>query len=280
MDYSEYGDVPASPQALLYELVHLIIGQLDTTDKHTLNACSLVCKDWLAMSRSESGAFSTVKITRETSLGFLALIQSPLSSINVHIRTLYLVERGDSGRAWLEEDVPLVAPKLPRVTSLRISAFLNDGLSIRTQTALTAAFGKTLTSLSMMGPRFSSFGDVMRFVCAFRALEHLESLVMWKTDAPPQEDVSLPLHLCSLRLMAWSSKCFMEWAVAHPAVPPISTLAVFGITSVQASVISQFISEIADHLVNISLHFEEDEEKALGSILSDNSQPQNQIPDF
>ncbi|RDB30084.1 hypothetical protein Hypma_013906 [Hypsizygus marmoreus] len=51
-------------------------------------------------------------------------------------------------------------------------------------------------------------------------------------------------------------------------VPPISTLALFGITAAHAPTISQFISKIDGYPLALSLHFSEGEKDALDIISS------------
>ncbi|RDB30086.1 hypothetical protein Hypma_013907 [Hypsizygus marmoreus] len=164
----------------LSELLDIIIVQIDMIENESFNACSLVSRDWLQMSRSHSSTFSRVKLTEDNSASFLSVLQSPFCSVNGRVTRVEFSDFNGNDLCFLEQE------------------FLRNA-----RDALIAAFGSTLTSLEMMGLRFATFGDTMQFICCFRSLEISNPLVIWpwEYDTLPDESVSLPPRLRTLKVI-------------------------------------------------------------------------------
>ncbi|KAF5383137.1 hypothetical protein D9615_005034 [Tricholomella constricta] len=185
------------------EVFSIIIDRIARFDVPTLRVCSLVCKTWLAVSRSH--LIPTLSLNAKNTKSFLRLLNSPHATISRGVH--HVSVQGDSdaishrksresriypvdmiingGTLTCDESLLLrsLAP-FPSLTSLSFS-WLRDGLSPPTSAALICGF-PGLTDLEFRTCSFPSFTEFARTVCALQALRRLALAdVTW-------DDLSLP----------------------------------------------------------------------------------------
>jgi hypothetical protein len=187
------------------ELCELVIDSLD--DDHTLRACSLACRAFLPASRRH--LFYIVHLTfRDTAERFLRIIcsvPSPTSPCR-YIRKLWLSEgrRGDEN-LWINKALPLLAERLPDVTTLVLQSFLWNMLDSNSRIAILSSFLK-VKSLEMMHIRFESSEQMNQFIASFPSLVDLDcSQSYWPIDDGPLTYALMAALPQSLRTIALDS---------------------------------------------------------------------------
>ncbi|KAF5381701.1 hypothetical protein D9615_005606 [Tricholomella constricta] len=252
----------------LPELEQLILSHIPESDKETLRTCATIRRDWVGISRAAD--FSKVTLDEKNSLSFLALLQSPLCTIAIPVRSLHiddLYPTSEDRYTWIDNDIPKIVSKLPCVTSLSIRS--NSRAYVREETldALISAYSDKLTSLSIMRAKFvPTFANAMRFFCAFQVLESLEPLVSWDDNAAPDGNISLPPRLRNLKVGAAVAAHIFPWTLAHQPIPPISRLEISEVTMAMAPDISKFITAISAELLELLVRFDYGEQGALDVI--------------
>jgi hypothetical protein len=154
-------------------------------------------------------------------------------------------------------DLSSIVLTLTNLKSVRISSYWQESLPFSCTLPSLAAAWSHLTSIEILGIVFTTFGDLVAFFCALPALKTLLLLgVSWKTLTQPPDNVYLPKHLHTLRLMSGSGD-LIEWMLLSPSsLPPISTLSFEGVKPPEAHLIYDFISAVSGTLHRLSIYFD------------------------
>jgi len=270
------------PNSFPSELTDIIINQLDPTDTKSLKAVALVCRDFVAASRSL--LFSTITLTPTTTQQFYILTRSPHCTLTNRIQRLELGIPCWRFNRPSVEDLSKTVLTLTNLTSLRVSSYFLESIPLDCPLSSLTAAWPLLASVELLGIQFGSLGDTIAFICAFPALEKLILLgVTWRRHTRPPDGVSLPKRLHTLRLMS-GSEDILEWMLSltspppSSTAPPISTLTLDDVTIRQAHLIYDFISAVASTLHRLSIYFKRDE--AAAEVLLCNHPHLNCVPEL
>jgi hypothetical protein len=209
------------------ETVDAIIDHL-RTDKCSLSACSLTCKQWLPSSQCR--LFSDIKVTQRRIRSFLELPAS--TNIALMVRRLVLDDFVEE--KWRDgECIELSAPykmiqhflSLLRVEHLQLSNSTSRVITVEMVSALSS-----VRELEMTNMFFASEEHLFEFIYAFPLLRSLSIVNSdWPYDSSRSSGYntrpgqpSFSLH--SLRVSMGVLLVIAQWLLGLDPVPPIHTL--------------------------------------------------------
>jgi hypothetical protein len=204
------------------ELCEMVIAYLD---EPTLRACSLTCKAFLPASRFR--LFYTVCLKGRKVKRFLEIINSS-PELGLCVRTLRICEGRGRYRfepRWLSSKLPLIASRLPEVTTLELDSMEWSLLDGDARTALISGFQK-VKRLETIYSYFDDASQMNQFIASFPSLIDLFCYQTYlKTDSgrmetPMPSCVPLPLGLTTINLDSFQAGFFDQLMnlESHPNV--------------------------------------------------------------
>lgn len=219
-------------------------------DKPFLALCSLVCKDWLPCSRSL--LFGQVELNQRNSESFMALLNSPSSTLVNRIKHLG-VEDGHLAELVLNMDALSLNP----ITSLSIS-FSED--SPPKTPSLSSGF-RGIRNLDLDMSNFACSSVAFGFMAQFRQLEtlSLQGVTFETRDPPYKEHISPTLTCLKLRLFSEGDVAsyneFLTWFLAASPRPHIRRLEARSIRSGVFPSFLRLMESLEDDLEDLALGF-------------------------
>lgn len=247
------------PGSFPVELIDLILSHLHRTDTKTLDACALVCRTFIPVTRCLLFSILTIKPNHIHTLQ--SLTASPSCTFSQRVKRL---EIGIPNHTFSPQNITglsNIVLALTNLTSVRISSYSHESLPFLCTLPSLAAAWSRLLSIELLGIEFPTSGALVEFICAFPALESLFLLdVSWKVYTRPPVNVYLPNNLHTLSLMS-ESEVILKWMLSFSrsaessSLPPISALTFEGVTSPEAHLIYDLISAISRTLHRLSIYF-------------------------
>ncbi|KAG6915749.1 hypothetical protein DXG01_010016 [Tephrocybe rancida] len=234
------------------EVVDLIIDQL-VDDRVTLNACSTVCRTWLARSRYHF--FHDLLIHAKNCDHILTL---PLpSAFSTATRRLML------------SDVSVLCPGIQHFASVKSLYLTMSTAGPDVAIRLPLLFTK-ITSFELNQVFFNAFEDIIQLVCSLPRLEIFTSFMcpwMQELNAPPAH-FHLPENLHTLNFVSLRLHVFLEWFNTLETLPQISTVRFYGVAEPHIRSVGASIKRLGNSLQHLTLDLWDDGHAEIG-ILSD-----------
>jgi hypothetical protein len=206
------------------ELTDTIIDNL-SDDKPALATCSYVCRAWMARSRYHH--FEHVYLTyedRDRIRAFPILLDSVLSTITPHIRSLHLAEGRAPSDRWLNDHLMDLA-MFSAVESLTIENATITHLDSPIIMTFLPTF-RMLKELHLLQPYFRSFAQLVNIFGACPLLEHisLDEFNYWNLIYHQYPSINEhPLrHLKTLELGVCDKVAVIDWLLAGDKIPALT----------------------------------------------------------
>jgi hypothetical protein len=246
---------PMSSPKLPPELVDTIIDNL-IDNKPALATCSNVCRTWMARSRHHH--FEHVYLTYENHgrvKASITLLDSVLSTITPHIRSLHLTEGRAPLERWLNDHLMDLA-KLNAVESLTIENATFTHLDSPVITTFIPSF-RMLKELHLLGPYFRSFAQLVNIFAACPLLERisLDDFHYWNLIYHQHSSINeYPLrHLKTLELGVCDKVAIIDWLLAGDQVPALTKFRATILTPHQIATTGTFLHALASSLEHLEI---------------------------
>ncbi|KAF7369105.1 hypothetical protein MVEN_00237700 [Mycena venus] len=234
------------PQELVDEM-------LDHLDHVSLKTCSLVCRAWLARSRSH--VFGTCSLDPTNILGFRDLLQSSGCTFIPHVRRINSYRAWENNRCFDEMVADL--RRLARVHTLDI--FLDfkafDGAADALfRTGFITAFPQ-VTHLILGCDNVSWPAPLFDTICIFPALQELriqEMTLDFKLTAPPVSAVP-PLGLHHLQLDLLSTVPILGWLHAFNRLSGVDSLTLPLLQRRDGPAVRRLLQELGGNLYHLDI---------------------------
>ena len=240
------------------ELIDQIIDHLHD-DISSLQACCLTCRTWMPSARIH--LFCDVLLTTERAAAF-ALLLDASPDISLFVKRLNI--QGDASQlysksGYIETIVPTIAPKLTRLSTLRIDSVTLAHLHPKALSALIDGF-PVLKTLSLSSVTFEKFRDFAALVIAHPLIERLDLGHIWWSgvvnSASRWDDVfhAYPDSRSRLRCISLNDTSFnvLDWILSHYRVLPIHTFSHSTITTRLVPQIARFLNKVGPSLEHLT----------------------------
>jgi hypothetical protein len=245
--------------------------------RRSLCACSLVSKSWLPRSRYR--LFESVNLDRgltKKTLEFLALLESPLSTIAPYVRHLTLEEergRNEYEARWLNAALPRLTV-LSAIESLTVDGARFEVLGTEDTTGFFASF----SSLKELHLSYCTFRSSMQVIGVLSANPDLEDVslnvlniqVKQNSDELPQEEEGghigatisdtdplcfpPPSHLKALGIGSVDGKAeILKWLMSGTSMPPVELLQMNIVKEEDSRSVTDFLRALGPSLKDLEL---------------------------
>ncbi|KAF7323622.1 hypothetical protein MKEN_00582800 [Mycena kentingensis (nom. inval.)] len=235
------------------ELFDAIIAQID--DVHTVNACSLVCKSWLATTRHRVFQPFVVALRPQNAVEFMQLLGHSHATIRPYIHTVELLCSESSQKyelQWLDTILAILTT-LPSLDALLFENISWDELSACAQTTLLNDF-RGITRLHLRASEFTSVNNLLRLVCSKPALQSLSCDNLGWEVVETEAEIA-PTMLRHLRLAGCYERDILDWLLSHPPVPSIHILELGAVRPEDTHSIGRFLHRLGPTLHQLHLEF-------------------------
>jgi F-box-like len=243
------------------ELCEMVFAYLD---EPTLRTCSLTCKAFLPASQFR--LFHTVCLKGRKVKRFFEITNSS-PKLGLCVRILHIFEGRGRYRfepRWLSSKLPLIASRLPEVTTLKLDSMEWSLLDGDARTALMSGFQK-VKCLETIFSYFDDPSQMNQFIASFPSLIDLScTQTYWKTDqAPMPSCVPLPLGLTTITLDSFQATFFDQQMNLEPH-PDVRKLKFHSMGHSDA--VGKLLKTIGSNLEHVYFH---DFSSALGYMYND-----------
>jgi len=245
---------------LLPEITDQIIDYLHG-DISSLRACCLTTRAWVASAQTH--IFHDVKLTPASSDAFAVLLEAK-PHLSRHVKALHIRENLNvyEKSTFVEALIPVIAPKLTRLETLRVSNVDFFRLHPAVQSAFISSFS-SIRTLSLSRVIFKNLRD---FIALLLAHPHVENIsiadVWWSEDSmdSPTEWEFLPqpsaagAHLPLRSIVFQSSNTdIIDWIVSHCAVLPVNTVVHTSVSNTDVLSMSSFLHLLGPTLEHLTI---------------------------